>query len=215
MSCINRSVGHDPVEAAFANIHGRPKWAIPWMENDPNLVAYQPWAGRMRHDAVDAKRLGCDGLLGIHWRTKALAPNVSALAGAAWDQSWVPAAYDISPVKAFKNTQIYGQVKTPLDQRAMPIGEFYEDFARAHFGSAVAAEAGKILAAVHGAGSRPNPSDWLTGPGDLKTDATPLEQVKKRFAARRPLRGLARQGRRRGQPRTLRLLAATRSSSMP
>ena len=82
MSCINRRVGHDPVEPAFANIHGRPKWAIPWMENDPNLVAYQPWAGRMRHDAVDAKRLGCDGLLGIHWRTKALAANVSALAGA-------------------------------------------------------------------------------------------------------------------------------------
>ena len=76
---------------------------------------------------------------------------------------------------------VYAQVKTPLDQRAMPIGEFYEDFARAHFGSAVAAEAGKILAAVDGAGSRPNPSDWLTGPGDLKTDGTPLEQVKKRF----------------------------------
>ena len=169
MSCINRNVGHDPVEAAFANIHGRPTWAIPWMENDPNLVAYQPWAGRMRHDAVDAKRLGCSGLLGIHWRTKALSPNVSALAGAAWDQSWVPADY---------NT---GHVKTPLDQRAMPIGAFYEDFARAHFGNSVAAEAGQILAAVDGAGSRPNPSDWLSGPGDLRTDNTPLEQVKKRF----------------------------------
>jgi hypothetical protein len=181
MSCINRGTGHDPVEAAFANIHGRPKWAIPWMENDPNLVAYQPWAGRMRHDAVDAKRLGCDGLLGIHWRTKGLSANVAALAAAAWDQSWVPASYDTSPVKPQKVSQTYAQIKTPLDQRAMPIAAFYEDFARAHFGNSVAAEAGKILAAVDGAGSRPNPSDWLSGPGDLKTDGTPLEQVKKRF----------------------------------
>ena len=181
MSCINRGTGHEPVEPAFANIHGRAKWAIPWMENDPNLVAYQPWAGRMRHDAVDAKRLGCDGLLGIHWRTKALAANVSALAGAAWDQSWVPADYDISPVKEVKTSQIYGQIKTPSDQRAMPIAKFYEDFARTHFGDAVATEAGKILAAVDGAGSRPNPSDWVTGPGDLKTDGTPLEQVTRRF----------------------------------
>ncbi len=181
MSCINRNVGHDPVEAAFANIQGRPKWAIPWMENDPDLVAYEPWAGRMRHDAVDAKRLGCDGLLGIHWRTKALSPNISALAGAAWDQSWVPADYDTSPVKPGKTSQVYEQVKKPLEQRAMPIGEFYEDFARAHFGDAVAAEAGKILAAVDGPGSRPNPSEWITGPGDLKTESTPLEQVKKRF----------------------------------
>jgi len=165
MSCINRTVGHDPVEAAFANVNGRPKWAIPWMENDPNLVADQPWAGRMRCDAVDARRFGCDGLLGIHWRTKALSPNVSALAGAAWDQSWVPAA----------------QFKGPSDQRTMPIAQFYEDFALAHFGKTVASETGKILAAVDGAGSRPNPSDWLTGPGDLKTDGTPLEEVHKRF----------------------------------
>jgi hypothetical protein len=35
MSCINRQVGHEGVEPAFANVIGRPKWAIPWMENDP------------------------------------------------------------------------------------------------------------------------------------------------------------------------------------
>ena len=337
MSCINRSVGHDPVESAFANIQGRPKWAIPWMENDPNLVAYQPWAGRMRHDAVDARRLGCDGLLGIRWRTKALSANVSALAAAAWDQSWVPATYDVSPVKPIKShgvggnlahftatvagadvqavyqnvrygmpdynltvpngvytvtlkfnephyaaagkrvfsvyvqgkpvvenldmfakvgknnaydvktpavkvidgnlkidffsvvefpciagivvegttepgsqtpgrsfvrkincggpavagyeadlgsgdaSPVYAQIKSPLDQRAMPIAAFYENFASVHFGSAVAVEAGKILASVDGAGARPDPAGWATGPGDLKTDATPLEQIKTRF----------------------------------
>ncbi len=45
----------------------------------------------MRYDAADARRLGCTGLLGIHWRTKALAGNVKALADAGWDQSWTPA----------------------------------------------------------------------------------------------------------------------------
>jgi hypothetical protein len=94
MSCINRQVGHAPVEPAFATLSGRPKWAIPWMENDPNLTAPQPWVGRMRYDAADALRLGCTGLLGIHWRTKAMAPNVAALAAAAWDQSWAPRGFE-------------------------------------------------------------------------------------------------------------------------
>ena len=70
MSTINRQVGHAPDEPGFANVSGRPKWVIPWLENDPNLTAPQPWAGRMRYDAADARRLGCTGLLGIHWRTQ-------------------------------------------------------------------------------------------------------------------------------------------------
>jgi len=86
MSCINRQVGKEAVEVGFANVHGRPKWAIPWMEDDPNLLQPQLWAGRMRKDAADALKYGCTGLLGIHWRTRILSPNVSALAQAAWDQ---------------------------------------------------------------------------------------------------------------------------------
>jgi len=99
MACINREVGHAAVEPAFANIMGRPKWAIPWLENDGQLTQHQPWVARMRYDAADAKRLGCTGLLGIHWRTKVLMQNVAALADAAWDQSWIPASYDTKPAK--------------------------------------------------------------------------------------------------------------------
>jgi hypothetical protein len=341
MSCINRNVGHDPVETAFANIQGRPKWAIPWMENDPNMVGYQPWAARMRADAVDAKRLGCTGLLGIHWRTKALAPNVAALAGAAWDQSWVPAGHDLSPVKPARSASVGGScvsftapvaktdhpaiyqsvrydvsnyyleipsgtytvtlefnephyeapgkrvfgaqiqgktviekldmfatlgrnqaydVKVPEVQvtdgklkidfirivefpciagiviegmtaasnqiaaapftrkincggpaiagyeadlgsgstaistpaRAMPVGEFYADFARAHFGDAVATEAGALMASLDGNGFRPNPADWHNGPGNLNTNSGFRGQAKAKgaivakFAALRP-----------------------------
>jgi hypothetical protein len=91
MSCINRQVGHEPVEPGFAKVQGRPKWAIPWMEDDPALISPQLWAGRMRKDAADALAYGCTGLLGIHWRTRILGPNVSALANAAWCQKeWNP-----------------------------------------------------------------------------------------------------------------------------
>jgi hypothetical protein len=87
VSCINRQVGYTPVDAGFAEVQGRSKWAIPWMEDDPALSSPQLWVGRMRRDAADALRYGCDGLMGIHWRTRPLGPNVSALAQAAWRQS--------------------------------------------------------------------------------------------------------------------------------
>lgn len=86
MSCISRSVGHDPVEPGFADVKGRDKWAIPWLEDDPAMTSLQLWAGRMRLDARDGLRHGCTGLMGIHWRTHTIAPNVAALAQAAWDQ---------------------------------------------------------------------------------------------------------------------------------
>lgn len=91
MSCINRNVGFAPVEAGFARVEGRPEWAIPWLEDDPAMILPQLWVGRMRRDAADALAYGCSGLLGIHWRTRVLGPNVSALAKAAWDQKpWNP-----------------------------------------------------------------------------------------------------------------------------
>lgn len=93
MSCINRQVGQAPVEPGFAKVQGRPKWAIPWMEDDPAMIIPQLWVGRMRKDAADALAYGCTGLMGIHWRTRILGPNVSALAHAAWDQrSFNPAS---------------------------------------------------------------------------------------------------------------------------
>ena len=100
VSCINREVGKTPVDKGFAEVSGRGKWAIPWLEDDPALTSPQLWVGRMRRDAADARRYGCDGLMGIHWRTRVLGPAVSALAQAAWTQDPWNAAPDTAPATA-------------------------------------------------------------------------------------------------------------------
>ncbi len=86
LSCINRNVGFEPVEQGFIKVADRPKWAIPWLEDDPAMIIPQLWVGRMRRDAADSLAYGCTGLMGIHWRTRAVGPNVAALAAAAWNQ---------------------------------------------------------------------------------------------------------------------------------
>jgi len=85
-SCINRNLGIDFIEPGFQSIVDRPLWAIPWVEDDPAMNLPQLWAGRMRRDAADALAYGCNGLMGIHWRTKVIDPTISALAAAAWKQ---------------------------------------------------------------------------------------------------------------------------------
>lgn len=183
MSTINRQVGHAPDESGFANLQGRPKWVIPWMENDPNLTSPQPWVGRMRYDAADAKRLGCTGLLGIHWRTKILSANVAALAAAAWDQSWVPAGFESE--KRVEIPPVLGegdnQNQNPQRGRTMPVEEFYIDFARAGFGDEVAEAAGRILARIDGT-NLPEPATWIKGPGGIKPEKTPWSELKQRYA---------------------------------
>ena len=105
VSCINREVGRTPVDRAFLDVTGRSKWAIPWLEDDPALTSIQLWAGRMRRDAADARRYGCDGLLGIHWRTRSLGPNVGALAQAAWTQEpWNREAQRVVPAEPAPRT---------------------------------------------------------------------------------------------------------------
>lgn len=90
-SCINRQLGFDFIDTGFRGIASRPKWAIPWLEDDPAMILPQLWAGRLRRDAADAAAYGCSGFMGIHWRTKIIDPNITALAAACWSQQpWNP-----------------------------------------------------------------------------------------------------------------------------
>jgi hypothetical protein len=114
-SCINRGQGYSPVDKSFAMLKGRPKWSIPWVEDDPDMISAQLWVGRLRKDALDSYKYGCDGLMGIHWRTKVLAPNFSALAKAAWEaDDWQ------------NNTD---------ERRELPAMDFYRDFVKSEFGT--------------------------------------------------------------------------------
>ncbi|ACB75512.1 malectin domain-containing carbohydrate-binding protein [Opitutus terrae] len=328
MSAINSSVGHVAIERAFTNLSERPRWAIPWLENDGNLTSPQLWAGRMRYDAADALRLGCTGLIGIHWRTQILAPQISALAVAAWEQPWIPddfdatripplttsgatggravrtdepidgervsgvnpfasnrigmAAYDLlvpsgsytvrlgfseienaapgarvfavklngetlinrldvsatqgknralwfefhdvkitearllleftpitgepaiaaielegtttvgnsafarrincgGPVHGdFEADELPGRPRPPID-RAMPVREFYRDFARANFGPEAATAIGDLFASIDGV-ALPMPTQWIDGPGDIRRNPEPWEKVAADYA---------------------------------
>ncbi|MFC1537545.1 hypothetical protein ACFL4P_01825 [Gemmatimonadota bacterium] len=171
LSCINREVGHDPVEPGFARIEGRGKWAIPWLEDDPALIIPQLWAGRMRRDAADALAYGCDGLMGIHWRTRELGPNVAALSRAAWDQSdWNPGV----------DERITMPDTTADRPRYLPCFDFYQDWARSEFGAAASEPAARLFTALDG--NLPRPSTWAQGPGGLVPDSLDWEsQVAPRY----------------------------------
>jgi len=86
MGCLNRRMGNGPVNPALARLANRPRWALPWLEDDAALTIPQLWAGRMRADAFDARAYGCEGLIGVHWHTRGIAPSTLALARAAWNQ---------------------------------------------------------------------------------------------------------------------------------
>ncbi len=88
ISCITSWLGASRLNASFGEIKDRPKWVIPWIEDDTAMVSPQLWSGRLRRDASDAYSSGCTGLMGIHWRTKILSPNFDTLAQAGWSQQW-------------------------------------------------------------------------------------------------------------------------------
>jgi hypothetical protein len=161
-SCINRGVGYTPVEKGFQVITDRPKWSIPWMEDDPDLIGTQLWVGRLRKDALDSYRYGCSGLIGIHWRTRDLSPNVSALAKAAWTANqWenLPEALG----------------------RDLPTTDFYTDWVKSEFGFynkslvdlLVGLDSnGKELKEGYEGDATLTVTNWIKGPGGLMTNKT-------------------------------------------
>jgi hypothetical protein len=152
--------GKGPIDPNFAKISGRAKWAIPWMEDDPALTSPQLWVGRVYKDASDALAYGCTGLMGLHWRTRILGPNISALAQAAWNDG--------------------GPVPSESPGRYLPTGGFYDDWARIEFGPEVATPAAVIFKSIDC--HLPVTSKWLGGAGDIAPDERPWREVEPEFA---------------------------------
>jgi hypothetical protein len=88
MSSLNEKVGLQNVAAAYSNVTRHPSWSIPWLEDDSAMNGVQLWANRSLVFAKDAVEVGgATGLLGIHWRTRDIAPQASALAQWPWDRA--------------------------------------------------------------------------------------------------------------------------------
>ncbi|HUZ61396.1 MAG TPA: alpha-glucuronidase family glycosyl hydrolase [Hanamia sp.] len=173
-SVINRQIGYTPVEPAFADIKGRPKWEISWMEDDPGLTSPQLWAARTLKDAQDAYKYGCTGFMGIHWRTKILSPTLMALSKAGWEAA------------SYKK-------EIPANERDYPVAALYKEWATLHFGKKAALPTAAIFTKLDGgplyiSGKNqlvinfPRSSQWGDkGPGLISTNYKPWDEVEKNF----------------------------------
>jgi len=180
MSCISRNVGFSPVEPGFAIVKGRDKWAIPWFEDDGNLLVPQLWAGRMRKDAADALKYGCNGLMGIHWRTRILGPNSSALAKAGWQQAeWNP-DLNLQKQKSKLDSDSDAKAKPAAkEKRFLAADDFYMDWAKTSFGKEAAEDIAKIFISIDG--KLPRLSQWVEGPGGIVADKKPWSEVEQAY----------------------------------
>jgi hypothetical protein len=162
------------------------------MEDDPALTSMQLWAGRMRADAADALAYGCDGFIGIHWRTKTLQTTVSALAQAGWkivtsDGLQVTNSAVTSHLSPVTSSEAEANFKRKT--RDLPIDDFYADWAFAQFGSGAADSMAKMMTSLDGqevsinsgGGKKtrlPRQGDW-TGPGGVIIDTLTWESVRR------------------------------------
>ncbi|MFN7993128.1 MAG: hypothetical protein U0Q18_05985 [Bryobacteraceae bacterium] len=90
---LNDSLGWDPVNEAYGKLEGRERWPIPWLEDDPGMWLPQYHVHRTQRDVELAASMGCQGMLGIHWRHRIMDATAGYLARAAWDRSWTPASH--------------------------------------------------------------------------------------------------------------------------
>ena len=184
MSCINRQVGNAPVEPGFAQVQGRPKWAIPWMEDDPSLTSAQLWAGRMRNDAADALAYGCTGLMGIHWRTPITGPQrLGPGPGRLGTERLERACRRLQPARP--PTAGAGRTTLPAGRRFLRrLGGSPVRFRAPSPGRPVFTRLDCHL---------PRPVDWMGGPGSINPDPRPWAPVRNDYtfiddlAALRPL----------------------------
>lgn len=191
-SCINRHLGFDPVEESFQRVTGRAKWAAPWLEDDPALLVPQLWVKRIRKDAFDAKEYGCNGLIGIHWRTETIGMNIRALLDAAWEQNgWKSEerekaekqqeeqpgneAGNESAENVLAGVEAYIPESVTQD-RILLADDFYKDFGIHYFGLE---ELGALLCRLDS--QLPRPCRWENGPGNIYLNELPLSYVEHQY----------------------------------
>jgi len=103
-ACLSDSLGWDPVNEVFGTLGDRERWPIPWLEDDPSMWLPQFHVHRFERDMNRAAEMGCQGLLGIHWRHRIVDPTAAYQARFSWDSQLTPAEH----YRAFARTQAAG-----------------------------------------------------------------------------------------------------------
>ena len=103
-ACLSDSLGWDPVNEVFGKLEGRQRWPIPWLEDDPSMWLPQFHAHRFERDLNRAADMGCQGLLGIHWRHRIVDPTAVYQARVSWAAALAP----LDPYRSFARTQAAG-----------------------------------------------------------------------------------------------------------
>jgi hypothetical protein len=114
-SSLSNHVGWTPIDEAYGRLGGRERWPIPWLEDDVGMWLPQFHVNRLHDDINRAESLGCQGVLGIHWRTRIVDANAGFQARAAWERSLRPSDY-------FRN---YAAVQTRT-QRVQPLADILD-----------------------------------------------------------------------------------------
>jgi hypothetical protein len=120
-SSLDDSLGWDPISEAFGRLGKRERWPIPWLEDDPSMWLPQFRASHVQDSMQRARNLGCQGMLGIHWRHRVIDPTATYFARAAWDRKLTSAAN----YRHYCDTQAVGD-------RSAELASIFEDADRRH-----------------------------------------------------------------------------------
>jgi hypothetical protein len=92
-SCLNDTLGWDPVHEVFGKLEDRERWPIPWLEDDPAMWLPQFRVNQFRENIDRAEGFGCQGFIGIHWRHRIVDPTAGYQSRYSWDRKLDPEAY--------------------------------------------------------------------------------------------------------------------------
>lgn len=115
-SSLNDTLGWDPVQEVYGSLGSRERWPVSWLEDDPSMWLPQFRAGHIEQDLHRAKTLGCQGVMGIHWRHRIVDPTATYFARAPWNKA----------LTAAENYRFYCRSQAS-DKRAVAIASLMED----------------------------------------------------------------------------------------
>jgi hypothetical protein len=112
-SSLSDNLGWDPVSEEYAQLAGRERWPIPWLEDDPAMWLPQFHVHRFVRDMDRAETFGCQGLLGIHWRHRIMDANAGFQSRYSWSKTLQPAEYYVAFARAL--------VRPPAAEKLAPV----------------------------------------------------------------------------------------------